>query len=474
MAYNFDKLYINGHWCDSTSGQFIEVENPATLKHFAKVPEGNEKDIDLAVRAAHAAFESWSQTELSERIGLMKKMLEIFESYKDQIIDLEVKELGAPVSYSVQSHCVYQFTRTHSYIECAAELPLEQSLAQSTVYREPIGVIACITPWNYPLGQVVQKVVPAILMGNTVVLKPSQHTPLTAYLLIDAFDRAGFPAGVINLVTGRGSAVGDALASHPLVDMVSFTGSTKVGAKLSQRALESIKRVSLELGGKSPFIWLPGADYEKAVGKLFDSIFLNSGQTCTALSRLLVPEEDLEKIKALLLKHVPDYVVGDPTDPKTKIGPVSSKAQFEKISSYIKLGLEEGANLLTGEIPTSCANGYYIKPAIFTEVKNSMRIAREEIFGPVLCVITYKTVEEAIAIANDSPYGLNAAVFGEKQKAIEVAKRIKAGNVYVNDGPRDVTAPFGGYKQSGIGREGGYAGLLEFTQPKAIFDRSTF
>ena len=474
MAYNFEKIYINGQWQDSLSGQFIDVENPATLEHFARVPEGNEEDIDLAVRAAHNAFETWSKTELSERVGLMKKMLEIFESYKDKIIELEVKELGAPVSFSVQSHCVYQFTRTRSYIECATQLPLEENLALSTVYREPIGVVACITPWNYPLGQVVQKVIPAILMGNTVVLKPSQHTPLTAYLLMDAFDQASFPAGVINMVTGKGSAVGDALASHPLVDMVSFTGSTKVGSKLSQRALESIKRISLELGGKSPFIWLPGADYDKAVGKLFDSIFLNSGQTCTAFSRLLVPDADKEMIEKLLLKHLPDYPVGDPTDPSVKIGPVSSKAQFEKITSYVKLGLEEGATMLAGEVPTDCSNGYYIKPVIFTNVKNSMRIAREEIFGPVLCVITYKDVDEAISIANDTLYGLNAAVFGNKTQAMEVAKRIKAGNVYINDAPRDVTAPFGGYKQSGIGREGGYAGLLEFTQPKAIFDRSTF
>lgn len=474
MGYNFEKLYINGQWQDSSSGRFIEVENPATLEHFAKVPEGNSEDIDRAVRAAHDAFESWSKTELGTRIGLMKKMLAVFESYKDQIIDLEVKELGAPVSFSVQSHCVYQFTRTRSYIDCAAELPLEESLKQSTVYREPIGVVACITPWNYPLGQVVQKIIPAILMGNTVVLKPSQHTPLTAYLLVDAFDQAGFPAGVINMVTGKGSAVGDALASHPLVDMVSFTGSTKVGIKLSQRALESVKRISLELGGKSPFIWLPGADYDKAVSKLFDSIFLNSGQTCTAFSRLLIPQADKKTIEALLLKHLPDYTVGDPTDPATRIGPVSSKAQFDKVTSYIKLGLQEGATMLAGSVPQDLSKGYYVHPVIFTDVKNSMRIAREEIFGPVLCVITYKDIEEAIAIANDTPYGLNAAVFGNKAQAIEVAKRIKAGNVYINDGPRDVTAPFGGYKQSGIGREGGYAGLLEFTQPKAIFDHCTF
>ncbi|HIU84746.1 MAG TPA: aldehyde dehydrogenase family protein [Candidatus Aphodousia gallistercoris] len=474
MSYDFEKIYINGQWVDSDSGEFIEVENPATLEHFARVPDGNANDIDRAAQAAHAALAAWSAVPLQERIVLMKKMLKLFESYQDQIVELEVKELGSPVEFATESHCLYQYTRTRSYIEAAESLVLEKSLPLSQVYREPIGVVGCITPWNYPLGQVVQKVIPAILMGNTVILKPSQHTPLTCYLLVDAFDKAGFPAGVINLVTGRGSKVGDAIASHPLVNMVSFTGSTRVGIQLSQRALESLKHISLELGGKSPFIWLPMKDYAPAVSKLFSSIFLNSGQTCTAFSRLLVPEQDLEKVKATLLAHVGEYTVGDPTDSRNKLGPLSSKAQFEKVASYIRLGLEEGATLLSGEIPTDCSKGYYVKPTIFTNVKNSMRIAREEIFGPVLCVITYKDVEEAIAIANDTPYGLNAAVYGPKDEAMAVARRIQAGNVYINDAPRDVLAPFGGYKQSGIGREGGVAGLLEFTQLKAIFNHSSY
>ena len=474
MSYCFEKIYIDGQWINSESGKFIDIENPATLKHFAKVPDGNAADIDKAVRAAQKASAKWSTTPLSERTSIMRKMLAVLESYQDLIIDLEVKELGAPVEFTTKTHCLYQYTRIRSYIDCAEKLALEESLDLSHVYREPIGVVGCITPWNYPLGQVIQKVIPAILMGNTVVLKPSQHTPLTCYLLVDAFERAGLPAGVLNLVTGRGSQVGDAIAGHPLVDMVSFTGSTKVGIQLSQRALQSVKWISLELGGKSPFVWLPSKDYSPAVRQLFDSIFLNSGQTCTALSRLLVPEKNLKIVEKLLLDNVSAYTVGDPTNGANKLGPVSSKAQFEKIASYIRLGLEEGATLLTGEIPTDYSKGYYVKPAIFTNVKNTMRIAREEIFGPVLCVIPYKDVEEAISIANDTPYGLNAAVFGPKDEALAVAHRIRAGNVYVNDGPRDVTAPFGGYKQSGIGREGGYAGLLEFTQQKAIFDHSTF
>lgn len=474
MSLNFEKIYIDGQWIASDSNRFIEVENPATLEHFAKVPDGNEKDIDRAVRAARAAQDSWAQFPLASRIEMMQKMFDIFKTYQNRIIDLEVKELGAPITFTTQTHCLLQFDRIASYIDAAHHVLEAEPYKKSTVYREPLGVVACITPWNYPLGQVVQKVIPAILMGNTVVLKPSQHTPLTSYLLVDAFDRAGFPKGVINLVTGRGSAIGDALANHPLVDMVSFTGSTNVGIKLSQRALESVKHISLELGGKSPFIWLKSDDYSAAVPKLFSSIFLNSGQTCTALSRLLVPEEDLEKIEKLLLKHLKNYTVGDPTRADIQVGPVSSLAQFKKIASYIEDGIQEGAKLLTGSVPKDASHGYFVDPCIFTHVKNDMKIAREEIFGPVLCVISYNTLQEAINIANDTPYGLNAAVFGPKQEAIEVARQIKSGNVYINDAPRDITAPFGGYKQSGIGREGGMVGLLEFTQYKTIYDHSSF
>ena len=474
MSFDFGKIYINGQWIASQSNHFIDVENPSTLEYFARVPDGNEKDIDLAVKAAQAAQSDWVDVPLATRIEMMQKMLDIFKTYQDRIIDLEIKELGAPVTFTTQTHCLLQFNRIASYIEAAKKVVEEEPHPLSTVYREPLGVVACITPWNYPLGQVVQKVIPAILMGNTVVLKPSQHTPLTSFLLVDAFDRAGFPKGVINLVTGRGAAVGDALASHPLVDMVSFTGSTKVGVKLSQRALETVKHISLELGGKSPFIWLKSEDYSRAIPKLFSAICLSSGQTCTSLPRLLVPEEDLEAIESLLLEHVKAYTVGDPNDPNTQVGPLSSRSQFEKVSNYIQIGIDEGAKLLTGGVPTDADHGYYVQPTIFTHVKNTMRIAQEEIFGPVLCVITYKTLEEAIEIANDTPYGLNAAVFGEREEAIAVAKKIKSGNVYINDAPRDIMAPFGGYKQSGIGREGGLAGLLEFTQFKTIYDHSTF
>ena len=432
MSLNFEKIYINGQWTTSASNLLIDVENPATLEVFAQVPDGNQEDINRAVQAAYVAQKDWGNTSLDKRIEMMQKMFDIFKTYQKRIIELEVKELGAPVSFTTQTHCLLQFDRIASYIECAHRVNESESLKQSTVYREPIGVVACITPWNYPLGQVIQKVIPAILMGNTVVLKPSQHTPLTAYLLVEAFDKAGFPNGVINLVTGRGSEIGHLLATHPLVNMVSFTGSTRVGIELSRQALESVKRISLELGGKSPFIWMKSDDYSPAIPKLFSSIFLNSGQTCTSLSRLLVPEEDLEKIESLLLKHVQDYTVGDPWLTTTKIGPVSSLAQFQKIRSYIQEGLNEGAHLLTGGLPDEPTKGYFIKPTIFTHVKNSMKIAQEEIFGPVLCVITYKTIEEAIEIANDTVYGLNAAVFGPRERAISVACLL-----YTSPSPRD-------------------------------------
>ena len=474
MTYQFDRQYINGEWVPSDGTGKIRVENPATLEYFAEIPDGTPSDAVKAVEAAAAAQPAWADVPLEKRIALMEKMLEYFRAGREDIIDLEVKELGSPVTFTTSAQCDYQFARVASYIEIAKTLPLTETYAESTVYREPIGVVACITPWNYPLGQIVQKVVPAILMGNTVVLKPSQHTPLTAFILADAFDRTGFPKGVFNLISGRGSVLGDTLAKHPLVDMISFTGSTRVGVELAREALLGVKRISLELGGKSPFVWLKTSDYRPALARLVGSIFYNSGQTCTALSRLIVPEDDLPQIEVLLKETAEKLTVGDPTDPKTALGPVSSLAQFKKVSEYIQLGLDEGAKLIAGGIPLSCENGYYIRPTVFSGVTNDMRIAREEIFGPVLTVIGYKTVDEAVRIANDTVYGLNAAVFGPKDEAIAVARRIKAGNVYVNDAPRDITAPFGGYRQSGIGREGGAAGLLEFTQQKAIFDRSTF
>lgn len=467
---NFKMLYIDGAWTPGASGAYIDVENPANKKIFACVPAGNDADVDRAAKAAAAAFPVWAATSLSERTEYMKKMLTHVKEMEPQLINCIIKELGAPVSFAAASHVRYQYVRTQSYIDLAAGLPLVEKLPQSTVYREPVGVVGCITPWNYPLGQIIQKVVPAILVGNTVVLKPSQHTPLAAYYLTEAFHKAGFPPGVFNLVTGRGSQIGNAMCGHPLIDMISFTGSTEAGVGVAQRALSTMKRISMELGGKSPCVILKGADYEGAVRMCLDSIFLNSGQTCTALSRLVIPKDDKETVERLLLQLLPEYVVGDPNDPAVKVGPVASEHQFQTVCSYIQKGIDEGATLLAGGLPPAPETGYYVYPTIFTDVTKDMTIAREEIFGPVLCVLTYDTEEEAAAIANDTPYGLNAAVWGPKEQAVATARCIRSGNVYINDGPRGVTAPFGGFKHSGIGREGGMDGMLEFTEPQALFD----
>ncbi len=469
---DYTKLYINGEWIPGASGDFIEVENPATLEKFAKVPAGNGVDVDKAAKAAHAAFPAWSATPLSDRIALMEKFLSIFKSQEDDLIDITIQELGSPYTFTKASQVEYQYVRTRSYIDLAPSVPMVEKMAASTTYREPVGVIGCITPWNYPLGQVIQKIIPAMLMGNTVILKPSQHTPLSSYFLTDAFEKAGFPKGVFNLVTGRGGEVGNALSSHPLVDMISFTGSTSGGITVGKKALESVKHISLELGGKSPYVILKSDthDYTNPIKLCFNSIFLNSGQTCTAFSRLLIPESEKATIEKQLVETAKEYTVGDPTDHNVKLGPVSSMAQYKKISEYIQKGIDEGATLLTGGLPASPDHGYYIAPTIFTDVKNSMTIAQDEIFGPVLCVITYKDTDDAIAIANDTRYGLNAGVYGPKEEAIAVAHHIKAGNVYINSSPRDTAAPFGGYKESGLGREGGVYGMIEFTQQKALFD----
>jgi len=467
---NFEKIYINGQWVSGSTGQFIDVENPATREIFAKVPAGNAKDVDAAAKAAHRALPVWSATPLEERISLMKRFLEIFRSQEDELINITVKELGSPYTFTKTAQVEYQYTRTQSYIDLASKVPLVEHMAASTVYREPVGVIGCITPWNYPLGQVIQKVIPALLMGNTVILKPSQHTPLSSYWLADAFEKANFPKGVFNLVTGRGGEVGDAMATHPLINMISFTGSTSGGINVGKNALTGLKHISLELGGKSPYIILKGSNHEEAIRLCFNSIFLNSGQTCTAFSRLLIPKSEQSVIEKKLIEIAKEYTTGNPEDSSTKLGPLASLRQYEKVKSYIESGIQEGARLLYGTVPENSNNGYYISPTIFTCVTSEMSIAKDEIFGPVLCVFPYETEEEAIRIANDTRYGLNAGVYGEKEKAIAVAKKIEAGNIYINASPRDTSAPFGGYKQSGLGREGGIYGMIEFTQQKALFD----
>lgn len=473
----FGRQLIGGAWVESGSDERIEVENPATRERFASVPAGTIGDADRAVAAARRALPGWSATPLEARIALVERMLGIFRGMTEEIVELEVAELGAPVAFARKKHCDYQMRRTEAFIEAARRVALEEALPKSLVLREPVGVVAAITPWNYPLGQIVQKAIPAILMGCAVVLKPSSVTPLTACLFAEAFREAGLPAGVFNLVNGRGRLIGAALARHPGVDMVSFTGSTEVGRELGSLAIGGMKRIALELGGKSPDVWMRGmADYRPAARKLFDSLLLNAGQTCTALSRLLVPKEMMDEACALLVETLRDYPVGDPKDPATRVGPVVSRAQFDSVRRYIELGLEEGAELVAGGVPAEPGpnEGYFIAPTIFRGVRPGMRIEQEEIFGPVLCVMPYRDLDEAVRIANGTPYGLCGAVFGPREKAVALARRIRSGNVYVNDAERDLAAPFGGFGASGVGREGGRYGLFEFTELKAIFNASSF
>lgn len=467
---NFEKLYINGEWLDGNSGDFIEVENPANKEIIAKVPRGNEKDVDKAVKAARDSFDSWENTNIDVRISIMKKVIDLMKENTDYMAETVVKELGSGYEFSKETHIEAYIAEAENYLEIAKNFQFEKKLEHSIVRREPVGVIGCLTPWNFPLEQIVKKVFPAILAGNTVVLKPSQTTPLTALLLTDYIDKSGLPKGVFNLVTGKGAEVGNVLASHKDVDMVSFTGSTAGGREVAGLAVEGIKKIVLELGGKSPAIILKGADYDFAVRSTLDTVYLNSGQTCNAYTRLLVPRDEKEKIEEIIKVQSKDYKVGDPSDKSVDIGPLSSKKQYDKVKNYIEVGLKEGAKRIVGDDPKEPERGYYINPTVFTDVNNDMIIAREEIFGPVLVVIPYDSEEEAIKIANDTEYGLAGAVFGPEKKANDIARKIKTGSIYVNKGEWDMNAPFGGYKKSGIGREGGVEGFEEFLEIKSIYN----
>ena len=465
---NYDQLYINGEWVFPISKDKIQVENPATKEIFEAVPAANEEDVNLAVAAAKEAFKTWQFTPLGERVKLLTKLLEELTLKIDDMAEIIVKELGCGIKFAKNIHVLPYLDDIKNHLNIIGDYKFEERHEEYIIYKEPVGVVAALTPWNYPLGQIIKKLSPALLAGNTIVLKPSQKTPLVSFFLADAIDKANFPKGVFNLVTGRGSEVGNLLAKHKNVDMITFTGSTKGGMEVSKLASEDVKRVSLELGGKSASIILKEADYRLALTKTLDKMYLNTGQSCSAYSRLLVPRDEKEQIEELILEMTKDYKFGDPADPDTIIGPVASKQQFEKVGYYIKKGIEEGAKLLLGEVPKE-SKGYYIGPTVFTDVDNRMEIAQNEIFGPVLSIIPYDTVEEAIEIANDSVYGLSGGVFGPEKEAFEVAKQIRTGTIVINNGAQLHKAPFGGFKHSGIGREGGKYGLEEFLEIKTLF-----
>ncbi|BBO83809.1 aldehyde dehydrogenase [Desulfosarcina ovata subsp. sediminis] len=462
------RLFIGGKWLDGDNGKYIEVENPATREILAWVPDGNETDVNLAVQAAQKAFPKWKQTSPVARSELLLKVADYFEGNINDIAATITAELGAPVDMVKDWHISTAISEARYYAEKIKQFPCEMKHEGLIVRREPVGIVAGLTPWNYPLDQITVKLLPAIAAGNCVIVKPSQNAPLSAYHFIRAVEAAGFPSGVVNMVTGRGSIVGGLLASHPGIQMVSFTGSTSAGKEVGKLSLGNIKKIALELGGKSASIVLKGADYKEAVDVTVTKCFMNAGQTCSALTRIVVPQEDLEEIESLVVEKAAGFKIGDPLQPGIDIGPLVGQRQFDTVKKYIETGLNEGARMLFGEVPTSCSDGYYVKPVVFSDVANSMNIAREEIFGPVLCIIPYETKAEAIQIANDSPYGLSGAVFGAPSEAKTVAEKMETGVIHINGAPFTSDTPFGGYKQSGIGRENGMFGLEEFLEIKGI------
>lgn len=466
--YNYENIYVNGDWVKSLGKDTIEVENPAREEIIGRVPASSEEDVNMAVKSAKDAFELWKDTSLEERINLVEKLLQELKNIEDEMAELIAKELGCPLKFAKDTHVVPYLKDMKNFISLSKDFKFEENFGDYNVKREPFGVVGALTPWNYPLGQILKKLTPALLAGNTLVLKPSKQTPLVAYKLTEAIHKVGFPKGVFNLIPGRGSEVGNVISKHKDIDMITFTGSTDGGIEVSKLALDGVKNITLELGGKSPSIILKGADYDLAVRRTLSSIYMNTGQSCSALSRLLVPRDQKEDIEDIIKERTRNYIFGNPEDEGTMIGPLSSEKQFDKVKYFINKGLEEGAELLIGEVPEK-SKGYYVGPTVFTNVDNSMEIAQNEIFGPVLSIIAYDNVEEAIKIANDTKYGLSSAVFGPEKQAFEVANQIRAGEVIVNKGSSTHQAPFGGYKYSGIGREGGKYGLDEFLEIKAVF-----
>jgi aldehyde dehydrogenase (NAD+) len=438
---------------------------------MGRVPEGTPDDVDRAARAARAAFESWSRTSVDERAKYLSRVTEAIQSRMDEIATLVSGEVGMPKQLSLLIQAGLPMMSFMNTAQLLADYAFEEQVGNSLVVREPVGVVGCITPWNYPLHQLAAKVAPALGAGCTVVAKPSEVAPLNAFVLAEIFDEIGLPAGVFNLVTGYGSVVGEAIVSHPEVDMVSFTGSTRAGKRVSELAAQTVKRVTLELGGKSPNVILDDADFERAVVDGVSKAFLNSGQTCSALTRMLVPRSRLDEVEDIAVRAAESYTPGDPFAEGTRLGPLVSDVQRERVRGYIQKGIDEGAKLLTGgvEPPEGLDQGYFVRPTVFSGVESSMTIAQEEIFGPVLSIIPYEDDDDAVRIANDTIYGLAGGVWsGDVDRAQAVARRIRTGQVEINGGNFNVMAPFGGFKQSGHGRELGKFGLEEYLETKSL------
>lgn len=462
------QLYINGEWIPSRGSERIEVENPADRTVIGTVPRGTREDVDRATAAAKKAFAAWSSLSPSSRAEFLRKAGALMEKRSKEFAGMISAELGMPLKHVEHWHVTGPVKQAAYFADMAEDFSYEIPQRGGFVRYEPVGVVAGLTPWNYPLEQITLKIFPALAAGNCVVLKPSQSAPLCACLMAEIFHDAGFPAGVFNLVTGAGGEVGNHMALHPDIDMVTFTGSTTAGKDVGKMALSTVKRLALELGGKSPLIVLEGADLKAAAREAAQSAFMNTGQTCCAFTRLLVPRRCKEEMETLLKEAALSYRVGDPADPDTDIGPLISERAFHRVKDYIEKGLAEGARLVAGQIPTDCEHGYFVEPVVFSDVTNDMTISREEIFGPVLCLLTYDTLDEAVAIANDTPYGLDSGIYGPEQEALFLVPQLRAGGVHINGAPFHFSFPFGGYKESGLGREGGTFGFEEYLEIKSV------
>jgi aldehyde dehydrogenase (NAD+) len=466
------QFYIDGQWVDPVEQNTLDVVNPATEEVYGRISMGSAADVDAAVSAANRAFESFSQTSREERVDLLQSVLDVFAKRHDDVAEAIMDEMGAPWELARDSQAASGPQHIKAALKVLQNFEFEERIGTTLIVKEPIGVCGLITPWNWPINQIAVKVAPALAAGCTMVLKPSEIAPFDAIIFAEILNEAGVPAGVFNLINGDGPGVGTALSGHPDIAMVSFTGSTRAGILVAQNAAPSVKRVAQEMGGKSANIMLDDADFDKAVKRGAEDVFENTGQSCDAPTRMLVPKERMDEAAAIAANVAESTVVGDPRGENTEVGPVVSELQWNKVQGLIQKGIDEGATLAAGGVgrPEGLDKGFFVKPTVFANVSNDMTVAHEEIFGPVLSILPYEDDDDAVRIANDTPYGLSGYVSSsDLDRARSVAARLRTGMVHINNAWCDAMAPFGGYKQSGNGREWGAHGMDEFLEVKSIY-----